>query len=150
MTEASNEVGEQDLAPIDYLVLEFESLEPTGEGLDILVDLVDRGIIRILDFEVIKRNDDGTIIGMRAEDVSQQGIASLDVFVGASTGLFSQEDFDTVGAVLRPGAVAVAILYENTWAIPFVHSVRSRGGEVISTGRITVDELAAALESKED
>ncbi len=149
MSEATAGAEQQDLAPIDYVVIEFDALEPTGEGLDILLDLVDRGIIRILDLEVVKHNDDGTVVGMRAEDVSQMGIGSFDIFIGASTGLFTQEDFDAVAAILRPGAVAVAILYENTWAIPFVNSVRSRGGQVISTGRVSVDDLLQSLKAEE-
>ena len=144
------EDGGLGLAPVDYVVIEFEGFEPTGEGLTILVDLVERGIIRILDFEVIKRNEDGSVIGLRAEDVSQFGVASLDVFIGASTGILAQDDFDTIGAILRPGTLGAAILYENTWARPFVKHVLDNGGEVIASGRVTVDELAAALGVKED
>ena len=40
---------DEDLGPIDYLIVEFPGNQMTGEGLPILVDLVDRGIIRILD-----------------------------------------------------------------------------------------------------
>lgn len=138
-----------ELAPVDYVVLEFKDYQPTGEGLAVLLDLVDRGIIRILDLEVIKRNDDGTIIGLTAEDISAMGIHSLDVFIGASSGLFSQEDFDAVGAVLAPGSLAVAILYENTWAIPFVTAVMKHGGEVVTTGRVSVTELLSAMEASE-
>ena len=142
--------AEPELAPIDYVVIEFEELQPDGEALQIVLDLVDRGIIRVLDVEIIKRNEDGSVVGMRAEDVDQQGVGSFELFAGASTGLFSQDDFDAVGAILLPGATAVALLYENTWAIPFVRSVRSKGGQVIANGRVTVNDLLAALESKED
>jgi len=148
MTETSEGEG-LGLAPVDYVVIEFEDFEPTGQGLTILVDLVERGIIRILDFEVIKSNEDGSVVGLRAEDVSQSGVESLDVFIGASTGILAQDDFDTVGSILRPGALGVAILYENTWARPFVQHVLDNGGEVIASGRVTVEELAAALDVKE-
>jgi uncharacterized membrane protein len=134
------------LAPVDYLVLKFTDLQPTGEGLAALVDLVDQGIVRLLDFEVITRAQDGTVVGLRAEDVSSQGIGELDIFVGASTGMFGQSDVEVVGEALEPGDTAIAILFENTWAKPFISAVRSKGGQVIATGRVTVDELAAALD----
>lgn len=142
-------LDEPALAPVDYLVLKFTDLQPTGEGLSALVDLVDKGIIRILDFEVITRAEDGTLVGLRAEDVSSQGIGELDVFVGASTGMFGQSDVEVVGEALDPGDTAIAILFENTWAKPFIAAVRSKGGQVIATGRVTVDELAAALQLEE-
>jgi hypothetical protein len=137
------------LAPVDFVVLEFKDFTPTGEGLAILLDLVDRGIIRILDLKVIKHNDDGVVVGLTAEDISEMGVHSLDMFIGASAGLFSNEDFDAVGELLSPGALGVAILFENTWAAPFVGAVLRHGGEVIATGRVTVNELLAALEASE-
>lgn len=140
---------EPDLAPVDYVVIEFDSLEPSGEGLDILLDLVEQGTIRILDFEVIKRNPDGTVVGLRAEDVEGAGIGAFDVFIGSSSGLLQQDDFDAVGAILQPGSTAVALMYENTWAKPFVRSVRSQGGRVVTSGRVGVAELLAALDSVE-
>lgn len=138
-----------ELAPVDYLVLEFKDYQPTGEGMAVLLDLVDRGIVRILDLQVIKRNDDGTIVGLTAEDINALGVHSMDLFIGASSGMFSQDDFDTVGAVLAPGSLAVAILYENTWAIPFVTAVMKHGGEVVASGRVTVAELLSALQASE-
>jgi hypothetical protein len=35
----------EQMGPIDYLVVEFPGSRMTGEGLPLLVDLVDRGII---------------------------------------------------------------------------------------------------------
>lgn len=150
MSDNDNERELPALAPVDYLVLEFQDFTPTGEGLAILLDLVDRGIVRILDLKVIKVNEDGTVVGLSAEDISQLDIHALDLFIGASSGLLSGEDFDEVAAVLSPGALGVAILYENTWAIPFVSAVMRNGGEVVASGRVTVDELMAALEASED
>jgi hypothetical protein len=136
---------EPDLAPVDYVILEFDSLEPTGEGLDVLLDLVERGIIRILDFQVLKRNADGTVVGLKAEDVSGTGVGSVDVFIASSSGLLTQDDYDAAAAILQPGSTAVALLYENTWAIPFVRSVRNRGGRVVTSRRVSVDDILAAL-----
>jgi hypothetical protein len=145
MAEPTPGDSEPDLAPVDYVVLEFDSLEPTGEGLEALLDLVERGIIRILDFQLLKRNADGTVVGLKAEDVTGSGAGTVDVFVASSSGLLTQDDYDAVAAILQPGSTAVALLYENTWAIPFVRSVRSRGGRVVSSGRVGVEELLAAL-----
>jgi hypothetical protein len=94
----------------------------TGEGLPLLVDLVDRGIIRILD---------------------------LAVFEGASSGLIDQEDLDEAGGVLQPGSSAGLLVYENRWAAPFAKALRRGGGQLVASGRIPVQALLAALDATE-
>ena len=55
MTESIDELG-----PVDYLVVEFPGSDFKGEILEELADLVQRGIVRVLDLVVIKKNDDGS------------------------------------------------------------------------------------------
>ncbi len=145
MSEAALDTTSDDLVPVDYIILEFDRLEPTGEGLQIIIDLVDRGIIRVLDLAIVKINDDGTVVGLTAEDMSSDGIASMELFIGASSGLLGQSDFDEVASVLSPGATGVAIVYANTWAGPFVRNVLDRGGRLVSSGRVSVQDLLDAV-----
>ncbi|HET9248585.1 MAG TPA: DUF1269 domain-containing protein, partial [Actinomycetota bacterium] len=45
-----------ELGPIDYIVVEWPADKPpTGEAFPYLVDLVDRGLIRILDLAFVKK-----------------------------------------------------------------------------------------------
>jgi len=66
MTDASNPLG-----PVSYLIVEFPGNKMTGDGLPLLVDLVDRGIIRILDLLFVMRGEDGTIRGVFSNGVSR-------------------------------------------------------------------------------
>ena len=90
--EQSDPTGIDEMGPVDYLVVEFPGNRMTGEGLPLLVDLVDRGIIRILDFAFVMKETDGTVHGMAIADFDGDGQLDLAVFEGASSGLLDEED----------------------------------------------------------
>ena len=115
-----------ELGPIDYLVVEFPGSRMTGEGLPLLVDLVDRGIIRILDLVFVKKELDGSISGLAIADLDQDGELDLAVFEGAASGLLDQDDLDQAGGVLEPGSSAGILVYENRWAAPFARALTAR------------------------
>ena len=92
------------MGPIDYLVLEFPGNKMTGEAFPLLVDLVDRGLIRILDLVFIRRETDGSVVGLELSDVDGDGTLDLSVFEGATSGLLDDDDIQEAGDVLEPGS----------------------------------------------
>jgi hypothetical protein len=140
-----------ELGPIDVVVIGFPADAPmTGESAPILVDLVDRGIIRVLDILFITKGDDGSVAGFTIDGIDQDRIGDFTLFEGASSGLLGDDDVEGAGAALEPGESAVVIVYENRWAAPFAASVRRNGGHLIATERIPTQELIAALEALEN
>ena len=135
------------MGPIDYLVVEFPGSHLTGEGLPLLVDLVDRGIIRILDLVFIRKNLDGTVSGLAVADLDGDGALDLAVFEGASSGLLVPDDIAEAGTVLEPGSSAGLLVYENLWAAPFAAALRRSGGQLVASGRIPVQAALAALDA---
>jgi hypothetical protein len=147
VTEAQNEAVEGiEVGPVDYVVIEFAEAQFTGEGLPILLDLVAKGVIRILDAVAIKANEDGSWLRLSVSDLHAEG-GAWDLITGWGTEVLSQDDFDTVGAILKPGAAAVIIVYENTWAGPFAAAMMRAGGQVVAFDRIPVTEVIGALEA---
>ncbi len=135
-----------ELGPIDYLVVEWpKGKEPSGEGLPILVDLVDRGVVRILDFAFVQKNEDGTVSGVELDELGGE----FTVFEGASSGLLGEDDYAEAGGVLEPGSSAALLLYENTWAAPFATALRKSGAQLVASGRIPVNAIIAALDELE-
>ena len=135
-----------ELGPIDYLVVEWpKGKEPSGEGLPILVDLVDRGIVRVLDFAFVQKDEDGTVSGIELDELSGE----FTVFEGASSGLLGEDDYAEAGAVLEPGSSAALLVYENTWAAPFATALRRSGAQLVANGRIPVNAIIAALDELE-
>jgi hypothetical protein len=144
------ESSEEELGPIDVVVIGYPAGAPmTGEAVPILLDLVDRGIIRVLDALFVRKEADGSFSGFDFADLDEEGVGDLAVFAGASTGLLGDEDVALVAAEIEPGSAAVMIVYENRWAGPFIGAVRRNGGVLIASHRVGVQELIEALDAAE-
>jgi hypothetical protein len=138
-----------DVGPIDYLALEFPGARINGEGMAILVDLVDRGIIRILDMKAMLRGEDGTVTAVAITDLDGDGVLDLAVFEGVESDLLDEDDLAQAADLLQPGNAAAVIVYENTWAGPFVSAMRRAGAEVVASMRVPADVVLARLEELE-
>jgi Family of unknown function (DUF6325) len=143
--EAHDELG-----PVDIVVIAYPPGAPmTGEAAPLLVDLVDRGIIRVLDAFFVRKNEDGTFEGFEARDLDDKGVGDFAVFEGASSGLLGEEDAEKAAEGIEPGSAAVMIVYENRWAAPFVAAVRRNGGVPVAFERIPAQDLLNALDAAE-
>ena len=139
----------EEMGPIDYVLIAWPDPKPNGEIAPLVVDLVDRGIIRILDLAFVAKGDDGTVAGLEIADLGDQ-VAELKVFEGASSGLLSDDDLEEAGAALEPGSAAAVLVFENRWAAPFAIAVRRSGGQLVANGRIPVQAILAALDASEE
>lgn len=136
-----------EMGPIDYVLVEWPGRQPNGEALPHLVDLVERGLIRIIDLAFIAKDEDGAVAGLELADLGD--VTELAVFEGAASGLLSEEDIGEAGGALEPGTSAALLVYENRWAAPFASAVRRSGGQLVASGRIPVEDFLAALDAAE-
>lgn len=137
------------VGPIDFLAVEFPGARLTGEGLAALLDLVDRGIIRILDLRAAKLDADGVMTAVELADLDGDGTLDLAVFSGVTSGLIDEEDVAASAGLIEPGNAVAVLLYENTWAGPFVAALRRAGADVVASGRIPADDVIAMLDDLE-
>jgi hypothetical protein len=137
--------NEIEMGPIDYVLVEWPDRQPDGSALPHLVDLVDRGLIRLLDLVVVVKGEDGSVATVEIADLGDE----FAVFEGASSGLVGDEDLSEAAGALEPGTTAALLVYENTWAAPFATAVRRSGGELVASGRIPVTDVIAALDELE-
>jgi hypothetical protein len=142
MQAESNETG-----PIDYLLVEWPGRQPNGEAVPHLLDLVERGLIHILDLTFLTKDDDGTIAALQIADVGDE---RLSVFEGAPSGLLSEDDLNQAGNALEPDTSAALLVYENLWAAPFADAVRKSGGQLVSRGRVEVEDILATLDALDE
>jgi hypothetical protein len=144
------EAHHDELGPIDIVVIAFPADAPmTGEAVPLVLDLVDRGIIRVLDVLFVRENEDGTFSGFEARDLTSESVGDFTVFEGASSGLLGEEDVAAAAEAIEPGSAAVMIVYENSWAGPFAAAVRRNGGELVASQRIPAQDLMDALDAAE-
>jgi hypothetical protein len=140
-----SEANTEELGPIDYLVMEWSGDQPvTGEVLPLILDLAERGVIRVLDLAFMSKDVDGSLTAIDLAEVPDAGD-----FEGASSGLLGQDDLDEAAAALEPGTVAAVLVWENRWAAPVASALRRSGGQLVATGRIPIQELIASLDASE-
>ena len=141
---------DEELGPVDIVVIGFPADAPmTGEAIPLLLDLIDHGIVRVLDVMFVIKNEDGTFSGFEAKDLDSKGVGDLAAFEGASSGLLGDEDAATAAEAIEPGTAAVLIVYENRWAAPFVAAVRRNGGVPLAFERVPAQDLIDSLAAAE-
>jgi Family of unknown function (DUF6325) len=135
----------EEMGPIDWILIEFSG-PPTGAAAPYLLDLVDRGLIRIIDLVVVNKDAEGTLTILELADIDGDGELDLAVFEGVRSGVLGEDDVAEAAEVLEPDTSGVFLLYENLWAAPFAVAVRKAGGQLVASGRIPVQSIIAALD----
>lgn len=147
MEQHDNELD--DMGAIDYFVVELRGQAVTGELIPSLLDLVDRGVIRVLDVLLVVTDDAGSYTTLIPDDLDPAEFGDLGALAGASSGLLSEDDSMAVAEVMQPNARALVLVYENLWSLPFAQSARRAGGQLIATGHIPTQAIIAALDAIE-
>ena len=148
MTTTNDSQGaeqQHELGPIDYIVLEWPGRQPNGEVAPFLVDLVERGIIRILDVALMVKDEDGEVAGL--------DLGAFDEFgplMPMTLGLLSEDELEDAARVLEPGTSAAVLIWENRWALPVANAMRRSGGQLVASGRIPLEDFARALDATEN
>ena len=130
--------------PMEIIVLGFDGNRFTGDVTPALLDLVDRGIIRIIDLAVVVKDADGTATILEMQELSDEMAAVLHDLTGEITGLLSQADLEELAEDLTPDTTVAAFLCEHIWATQFASAVRAAGGSLLLSERIPGDVFDAA------
>ena len=134
------------IGPIDFLLLEFPGDADTKACADALMDLVERDTVHLFDLLVIRKAMDGSYSGIDLRDMTSTGIGGFHMFAGSRSGLVGDDDIAGAAAAMEAGTTAALLLYENTWAAPFVGAVLEAGGGVIASQRVPATDVIAALD----
>jgi len=140
--------GIDELGPVDYLVVEFPpgAQNFTGEMAAELVRLSDAGTIRVLDLMILQKAADGSVDAYEIDATDDAGeIRALEAQVSE---ILAEDDVVHLAAAMEPGSVAGVLVWENTWAAPFASAARRSGGQLIATGRIPIQAIAASIEAE--
>jgi hypothetical protein len=130
--------------PIDIVLLEFTGGNDLSATALAVFDLVERGTVRLYDLLAIRKEADGTF-----SMIELDGLGELSVIAGARSGLLGDDDLEVAADAMLPGTTGVLLMYENTWAIPFVAAAFDAGGTMIASKRIPAEEVIAVLDELE-
>jgi hypothetical protein len=139
-------MGETILGPIDYLAVEWPDQHVTGEGFRLLMDLVDREIVRVLDLLFVAKDADGKVSRVDVADVEHSEALDERLW-GLASGLLDQSDIDEVAAEIQPGSLAGILVYENVWAVPMWTAIDRSSARLVGAGRVVADDLIEALDA---
>ena len=148
MTETATQTS-VGMGPISYLVVEFPGSQMTGEGMSILIDLVDRGLITVLDLTFVTKDPAGNVEAVELGDVDHDGRFDFAVFDGASSGLIDHSDLADAASAIEPGSSAAVLIIENRWAAGFVAALQRGGAQLVAAGYVPHDAVAASLDAAE-
>jgi Family of unknown function (DUF6325) len=139
------------LGPVDYLVVEFpaDKANFSGEIAAELKDLVERGVVRVLDLILLRKDPDGSVEAFELHEFDDSALGELREFEGDVAMLLAEEDIEAIGLALEPGSTAGVLVWENSWAAPFGSAVRRAGGQLVANGRIPTQAILAAVEAEE-
>jgi Family of unknown function (DUF6325) len=151
MEARMNDTDVDELGPVDYVVVEFpaDRANFSGEMAAELKALIERGMVRVLDLILLKKELDGSVEGFESHDFGDIDLGGLRELETELALLLAEEDVESIGAAMEPGSVAAVLVWENVWAAPFGSAVRRSGGQLVASGRIPIQALAAAIEADE-
>src|SRR4249919_1610137 len=144
----TEDTGVDELGPVDYLVVEFPpgAQNFNGEMAAELVRLSDAGTIRVLDLLILQKAADGSVDAYEIDETeAADEIKALETHVSE---ILAADDVQNLAAAMEPGSVAGVLVWENTWAAPFASAARRSGGQLIATGRIPIQAIAASIEAE--
>ena len=144
---SESDIDIDDLGPVDYLVVEFPGSKFNGEIAPTLVDLESRGIIRVLDILVLKKDADDSLEAFEVKDLDDSEAGQFRAYEDELAHLLSEDDVVSLAAAMDPGTTAAVLGWENRWAAPFASAGRPAGGQLVANGRIPIQALIAAVEA---
>jgi Family of unknown function (DUF6325) len=139
----------EEMGPVDYVVIEWPKEQPVGDAAPLILDLHDRGIIRILDIALLAKDSDGSVATVELGAVNGGGARGFAEFGGAGSGLLGDDDLEEAAGALEPGTSAAVLVWENRWAAPIAVALRRSGGQLVASGRIPIQAILAALDAVE-
>ena len=145
MTETIDQLDQ--LGPVDWLVVEFPGADfGRGQVAPHLKDLVDRGLVRVLDLVFLRKDEDGALEFAEISDLDESELGELRAAEAELAMVLSEQDVLDLAETIEPGNSAVVMVWENQWAAPFGSAVRHAGGQLVASGRIPTQAVLAAIE----
>jgi hypothetical protein len=136
-------MAEEARGSVELAAIAFPGSKFKGEIVPALADLVDSGVVAILDLLIISKSEDGDVVSLEIGEMEDGGM--FDELDGEVMGLLSDEDIALAGELLEPGNTAALIVWENTWARKLIGAIRDAGGELLAHDRLDAETVNAAM-----
>lgn len=133
--------------PVELVVLAFPGSQFNGEIIPAMAELVNSGVVSIVDFAIVTKQESGDIVALELAELDADVRTAFDDLDGEVSGLLSEADLTFAAETLQPGSTAAVIVWENTWARKLVGAIRDSGGFLVAHERLDAASVAAAMDS---
>ncbi len=137
-----------EIAPVEYIVIDFPGNNFRGEIAPAIASLVDRGVVRIIDLVFVKKDVDGAVTYFEFDDLEET--ATFGHIDSEVDGVISDRDIAEIAASVPLDSSALLIVWEDLWAAELATAVRDAGGELVAGGRVRHDIVVTALAAVTD
>jgi hypothetical protein len=124
------------VGPVDFLALEFPGNKFDGSILASLLELVETGVIRIIDLVVIVKDQDGEVIVRELKELDPDTVRILDPLRVEVTSMITRNDVDAIAAGLDNNSTAGLLLFENVWAVKTKQAMLDANARLLMFERI--------------
>jgi hypothetical protein len=143
--------GENDMGtthgPFQVMVVKFPGNRFSGEIVPALRDLVERGIIRIVDVVFVRKDADNSVEAFELNELPADELTAFESLRAETGGLLNESDVEGVANQLEANSSAGLMVWENVWATSFAQAVRNADGQVLVLEPIAAETLAAAMDA---
>ena len=133
------------LGPLEAVIIEFEGNRFRGEITPILQEIVDQGIIRIIDLTFIKKDDSGKVEVFELSELDPEEAAVFGPAIKDFQELFSEEDVVAVGETIANNTSVALLLFEHAWATKLKEAILGANGRLILDERIPPEVVSELI-----
>ncbi len=133
------------VGPVDVYIIGFPGNQFTGKIAPGIIELVDAGIIRVLDMLFVIKDAEGGVSAIELADLDPTvgpSFMSIDI---AQPGALDQTDAEEISDDLENNSSALLIAFENLWAAKLTSALQEADAQVIDYVRIPADVAAAVI-----
>ena len=158
-----------EIGPLQLIVTGFTDPQLDGSIIGTLSDASDAGLIRVVDFLGVYKDEAGDVVAAELSELSEDEAMTYGAWVGALIGLgaggsegaemgalvgamsaadeyeygLDDDALSTIADDIPAGGAAMMLVVEHRWAIPFRDAVRASGGILITQDFLSPEALIA-------
>ena len=119
----------------------------TGQILSELRAAQEKGIIRVIDLLVIKKDEQGNVTTQELSDLDEEEARPFGFLAGKLLNIFEPDDVEVIASQMPNNSAADLLLIEDTWAIPLKEALLNAGA-VARTGGMVAPEVVQSIEAE--
>ncbi len=135
--------------PVDFVALEFKGNQFKGEIFPELMNLVNSGVVRIIDIIIVRKDAEGNVSHQEMQETDKSVLAVFDPLKAEINGMIQVEDIEMIGEKLENNCTAALLMFENLWAVNFVKAVENANGRSVMHVRIPHEVVVETMEKIE-